>query len=91
MDLNLDCTVQLTVHSLSCQARSLNPHGLLLVHVGEHERDIAGEEVVHLVAERGLAEQLGAPHQIADRHVEVRVAGGPVGNARERVRHQNIL
>ena len=71
--------------------RSLDPHGLLFVHVGEHERDVAREQVVHLVAEGGLAQQLGAPHEIADRHVEVGVAGGPVRNAREWVRHQDIL
>ena len=76
-------------HSLG--VRSLDPHGLLFVHVGEHERDVAREQVVHLVAEGGLAQQLGAPHEIADRHVEVRVARGPVRNAREWVRHQDIL
>ncbi len=69
----------------------LDPDGLLLVHVGEHERDVAGEEVVHLVAERRLAQQLGAAHQIADRHVEVRVARGPVRDACERLRHQHVL
>jgi hypothetical protein len=69
----------------------LDPHGLLLVHVCEHERDVAGEQVVHLVAERRLAEELGAPDEVADRHVEVGVARRPVGDARERVRNQNLL
>ncbi len=40
--------------------RSFDPHGLLLVHVCEHEADVAGEEVVHLVAEARLAKELGA-------------------------------
>ena len=63
----------------------------MLIHVGEHERDVTCEQVVHLVTEGGLAQQLGASHQIADCHMEVRVAGRPVRNAREWVRHQNIL
>ena len=94
MDLNLDCTVQLmtlTLRSTSFWRRSLNPHGFLLIHVGEHERDVTREQVVHLVAKGGLAQQLGSSHQIADCHVEVRVARGPVRNAREWVRHQDIL
>lgn len=50
----------------------------LFVHVGQHEGDVGGEQVIHLVAEGGLAQQLGAAHQVADCHVEVRVARGPV-------------
>ena len=78
-------------YSHSHYTRSLNPHGFLLIHVGEHEWDVTREQVVHLVAEGGFAQQLGASHQISDCHMEVRVTGGPVRNAREWVRHQNIL
>ena len=79
------------VNRVRLTAASLDPHGLLPIHVGEHEADVGGEQVVHLVAEGGLAEQLGAPDQVPDRHVEVRVARGPVGDAGERVRHQDLL
>ena len=65
--------------------------GLLLVHVGQHERDVRGEQVVHLVAQRRLAKQLRATHQVADGHVEVGVAGRPVGNPGKRVCHENLL
>ena len=70
---------------------SLYSQRFLLVHVGEHERDVGGQEVVHLVAERGLAQQLRAPHQVADGHVEVGVARRPVGNSSKWVCHQDIL
>ena len=69
----------------------LFPYGPLLVHVGKHEGYVGGEEVVHLVAERGLAQQLGAPHQVTDGHVEVGVPTRPVGDPCEGVSHQNIL
>ena len=70
---------------------SLHSECLLLVHVGEHEADVGGEQVVHLVAQGGLAEQLGAPHQVPDGHVEVGVAAGPVGDPGEGVGHQHVL
>ena len=35
------------------------------VHVVQHQRDVGGQQVVHLVAQRGLAQQFGAPHQVA--------------------------
>ena len=65
--------------------------GRLPVDVCEHEADVAGEEVVHLVAEAGLAQQLGAPDEVADGHVEVGVAAGPVGDPRKRMRHKHLL
>jgi hypothetical protein len=71
--------------------RLFDSNGLLLVHVGQHERDVRGEQVIHLVAQRRLAEQLRAAHQVADGHVEVGVPGGPVGNPGKRVRHENLL
>lgn len=43
----------------------------LPVHGGEHERDVGGEEVIHLVAETCLAQEPTASHQVADGHVEV--------------------
>ena len=63
----------------------------LSVHAGQHERDVGGEEVVHLVAEWSLTQQFGAADQVADGHVEVRVARWPVGDASERVRDQDFL
>ena len=63
----------------------------MLVHVCQHERDVTGEEIIHFVAEAGLAQQLGAAHQVADGHVEVGVPTGPVGDACEGVGDQNIL
>ena len=69
----------------------LDPEGLLLVHVGEHEGDVGGEQVVHLVAQGRLAEQLGSPHEVPDGHVEVGVARRPVADAGERVGHQDLL
>ena len=59
----LALTLGIIVHSHI--RRSLDPHGLLLVHVGEHEADVGGQQVVHLVAQRGLAQQLGPTHQVA--------------------------
>lgn len=41
------------------------------VHGREHEADVGGEQVVHLVAEGGLAEEPAAPDQVPDGHVEV--------------------
>ena len=70
---------------------SLDPQRLLLVHVGQHETDVGGQEVVHLIAQRGLTQQLGASDQIADGHMEVSVATGPVGDPGEGVGHQHIL
>ena len=69
----------------------LDTNRALLVHVGQHERNVGREQIVHLVAEGGFAEQLRAAHQIADRHVEVGVTGGPVRDARERMRYQDVL
>ena len=43
----------------------------LAVHGGEHEADVGGEQVVHLVAEGRLTEEAAAPDQVANRHVEV--------------------
>lgn len=75
----------------AARALSVYSNRALLAHVGEHQGDVRREQVVHLVAEQGVAEQLGAAHQIADGHVEVRVARRPVGDARERVRDENVL
>ena len=43
----------------------------LFVDGGEHERDVRGQQVVHLVAQAGLAQQSTTPYQTADGHVEV--------------------
>ncbi len=63
----------------------------MLVHGIQHQGDVGGEQVVHLVAERGFAQQFRSSYQVADSHVEVSVARRPVGDARERVSHQNVL
>ena len=67
------------------------PHRPLFVDVLHHAVDVGGQQVVHLVAQRGLAEQLGALDKVAYGHVEVGVATGPVGNLAEGKRDQNIL
>lgn len=53
----------------------------MFVHVRQQEADIRGKQVIHLVAQGRFAEQLVAPHQVANGHVEVRVAAAPVGDA----------
>jgi hypothetical protein len=63
----------------------------LLAHVGQHEGDVGGEQVVHLVPQRGLAQQLGPSDEVADGHVEVGVARGPVRYPGEGVGHQDLL
>lgn len=51
--------------------RDLGLLSTLTVHGGEHEGDVGGEEVVHLVAQGGLTEETAASHQVTDSHVEV--------------------
>lgn len=63
----------------------------MLIHVGQHEGNVGGEQVIHLIAEGGFAEQLGAPHQVAYGHVEIGIARRPVGDAGEGVRYKDIL
>ena len=58
----------------------------LAVHGGEHEGDVGGEEVVHLVPEGGLAEQATPTDEVADGHVEIVGATAPVGDLGEGVR-----
>ena len=58
---------------------------------GEDVGDVGGEQIVHLVAQRGLAEELGAPDEVADGHVEVSVATGPVGDPGEGMSDQDVL
>ena len=52
----------------------------LFVDGGEHERDVRGQQVVHLVGQAGLAEQPTTPYQTADGHVEVVGTTTPVGD-----------
>ena len=66
-------------------------YGPLLVDRLHHGECVAGQHVVHFVTQRRLAEQLGATHQVADGHVEVRVPARPVGDLVEGVRHQDLL
>ncbi len=62
-----------------------------MVHGGQHEGDIRGEEVVHLVTQRGLAEEAAASHQVPNGHVEVVGSRTPVGDLGEGVHSQDIL
>ena len=41
---------------------------------GQHMSNVGGQEVVHLVAQGGLAQQLGPSDQVPDGHMEVGVA-----------------
>ena len=50
----------------------------LTVHGGEHEGDVGGEEIVHLVPEGSLTEEATPSDQVADGHVEVVGATAPV-------------
>ena len=61
------------------------------VHIGQHEGDVAGQKVVHFVSQGGLTQKLGSSDQVTDGHMEVGVARGPVGDAREGMGHQNVL
>ena len=63
----------------------------MFVHICQHQTDVGGQQVIHLVSQRRLAEQLGAPDQVADGHVEVSVATGPVGDAGEWMSYQDVL
>lgn len=67
------------------------PHRPLFVDVLHHAVDVGGQQVVHLVAQRGLAQQLGAFDKVAYGHVEVSVTTRPVGNLAEGKSHENIL
>ena len=50
----------------------------LTVHGGEHEGDVGGEEIVHLVPEGSLTEEATPSDQVADGHVEVVGTAAPV-------------
>ena len=63
----------------------------MFVHICQHETDVGCEQVIHLVPEGRLAEELGAPDQVADGHVEVGVATGPVGYPGEGMSDQDVL
>ena len=54
--------------------------GGVVVHGGQHEGDVGGEKVIHLVAQAGLTEQSATPYQVADGHVEVVGPTAPVGD-----------
>ena len=56
---------------------------LLFVHGIEHQTNVRGEEVVHLVAQGCLAEQAAAPYQVTYGDVEVVTATAPVGDLGE--------
>ena len=68
-----------------------DPKSFLFVHVGQHQADVGGQQIVHLVAQGGLTQQLGAPHQVTYRHMEVCVAAGPVRDPRKRMSDKDVL
>ena len=78
-------------HNLVLVLILFNSESFLFVHICQHQTDVGGQQVIHLVAKRRLAEQLGAPDQVADGHVEVSVATGPVGDAGEWMSYQDVL
>ena len=63
----------------------------LFVDGGEHERDVRGQQVVHLVAQAGLTQLLTTPYQTADGHVEVVGTTTPVGDLCKWVYIQDFL
>ena len=98
--LPLICLIKSPLHNICQSLKSdiilllqlgLAPDCPLFVDVLHHAVDVGGQQVVHLVAQGRLAQQLGALDQVADGHVEVSVATGPVGNLAEGKRHENIL
>lgn len=66
--------------------RLFDSYRALLVHVRKHQRDVRSQEVVHLVTQRGLAQEFRAPHKVSYRHVKIGIAGRPVGDSCERMR-----
>ena len=78
-------------HNLVLVLILFNSESFLFVHICQHQTDVGGQQVIHLVAQGRLAEQLGAPDQVADGHVEVSVATGPVRNPGEGMSDQNLL
>ena len=69
----------------------LDPHWLLLVHVGQHQRNVGGQEVVHFVAQRRLTQQFGASNQVTNGHVEIGVTRWPIWNSGKWMGHQDFL
>ena len=63
----------------------------LAIHVSQHHRDVRSEEIVHLVAEAGLAEKAAASHQTANSDVEVVGPAAPVGDLGEGMSGENFL
>ena len=88
---NSGVTVLTWPHHLVFVLVLFNSQSFLLVHICQHETDVGSEQVIHFVAQGRLAEQLGAPHQVPDGHVEVGVATGPVGDPCEGMSYQNVL
>ena len=58
---------------------------------GEDVCDVGGEQIVHLVAQRGLEHQLGVGAGVPDREVEEGRAAHPVDNVTEGQRGQQVL
>ena len=63
----------------------------MFVHICQHQTDVGGQQVIHLISQGCLAKQLGASDQVTDGHVEVSVATGPVGDPGEGMSDQDVL
>lgn len=70
---------------------SFDSYRALLIHIREHQRNVGGQEVIHLVTQRGFAKELWTAHEVSYRHVEVSVAGRPIGDSCEGMCDQYIL
>ena len=58
---------------------------------GEDVGDVGGQQIIHLVAQRGLEHQLGVGAGVPDREVEEGRAAHPVDNVTEGQRGQQVL
>lgn len=70
---------------------SFDSYRALLIHIREHQRNVGGQEVIHLVTQRGFAKELRTAHEVSYRHVEVSVARRPIGDSCEGMCDQYVL
>lgn len=68
-----------------------NSNRSLLVHVCQHQRDVRCQQVIHFISQAGFTQELRAPNEIADGHVEVGVAGRPIRYAGKGMGYENFL
>ena len=68
-----------------------DPKSFLFVHVGQHQADVGGQKIIHLVTKGCFTQKLGSSDQVSDGHMEICVATRPVGYPSKGVRDQDIL